>query len=317
MESQVYLHPKDFMSAHQYRTDKLADSFLYQLARVMALPQIESVKLLLGLVFGRAAERLAELSIELDHKVNQGGPAAGASWILSHFVAGYESRGIEVIPESGPLVIAANHPSSYDALAISACINRPDYKIIIGDIPPYHYLPHICQHVIFSPPVKDTFGRMRVIREAIQHLKQGGALLIFPRGNVEPDPAFMPNPDLEFDQWSRSLEIFLRRVPQTRVLVTIVSGVISQAAMRHPITRFRKSRKDRQRLAYIYQIIRQMLSGKEIFGLRPQVTFGEIISSVNGQNLLGEIEQAARRTLHRHLFCLDHPSLPQNLTPNH
>jgi hypothetical protein len=315
-DKKAYPLLENLVSNHGNKADKLAEAYLYQLARVMALPQIEIVKFLLGLVFGRAAECLAEISIEFDHRVNQGGPVAGVCWILSHFVAGFESRGIEIIPENGPLVVAANHPSSYDALVISACINRPDYKIIIGDIPPYHYLPHVCEHVIFSPPVKDTFGRMRVIREAIQHLKQGGALLIFPRGNVEPDPAFMPDPDLEFDQWSRSLEIFLRRVPQTRVLVTIVSGVIAQAAMQHPITWLRKSQKDRQRLAYIYQIIRQVLSGRELFGLRPQVTFGEIVSSANGQNVTADIKQAAWRTLHKHLSCLDHPSSPQNLNPH-
>ena len=200
------------------------------------------------------------------------------------------------------MIIAANHPSSYDALVITACINRPDYKIIIGDIPPYHFLPNVCKHAIFSPPVTDTFGRMRTIREAIQHLREGGALLMFPRGNIEPDPAFMSDPDSEFDQWSRSLEIFLRRVPQTRVLLTIVSGVISQVAMRHPITRFRRSQKDRQRLAYINQIIRQVLSGKELFGLRPQVTFGEFVSRTKEQNILAEIERAARISLQQHLY---------------
>jgi hypothetical protein len=142
---------------------------------------------------------------------------------------------------------------------------------------------------------------MRTLREAIQHLRQGGAILIFPRGNIEPDPAFMPNPGTEFDRWSRSLEILLRRAPQTRILPTIVSGVISQDAIRHPITWFHRSQKDRQRLAYIYQIIRQVLSREELFGLSPQVTFGEIITGMKGNNLLVEIERAARITLQQHL----------------
>jgi hypothetical protein len=294
-------------------SNRLAGTLLYQLARVMGLPQVEGVKLLLGLVFGRAAKRLANLSLELDRKIKKDGPAAGVRWMLPYFISGYDSRGVDIIPRSGPLLIAANHPSSYDALVISACVDRPDYKIIIGDIPPYHFLPHVCQHAIFSPPVKDTFGRMRVIREAIQHLKLGGALLMFPRGNIEPDPAFMPDPGGEFDRWSRSLEIFLRRVPQTRVLVTMVSGVISQAAMRHPITWLRRSQKDRQRLAYISQIIRQVLAGKELFGLRPKVTFGEVISSVDGQSLQSEIEHAARRALQQHLFWLHSSSISSSL----
>jgi 1-acyl-sn-glycerol-3-phosphate acyltransferase len=288
-------------AGHREKIDQLAEAYLYQVAHVIAFPQVKSVKFLLSMVIGKAAKRLAELSVELDLKIKQGGPAIGAKWLLSHFVAGYEAQGVEAIPAEGPLIIAANHPSSYDALVISAYINRMDYKIIIGEIPPYHYLPNVSKHAIFAPPVKDIFGRMGTIREAIQHLGQGGALLIFPRGNIEPDPAFMPDPGFEFDQWSRSLEIILQRIPQTRVLITIVSGVVSQTAIQHPITWFRRSQQDRQRLAYIYQIIRQVLSGDEQFGLRSQVTFGEILSDINGHNLLAEVERAARNTLQQHI----------------
>ena len=189
-------------------------------------------------------------------------------------------------------------------MVITAHIPRPDLKIIIGEIPPYRYLPHVSQHIIFSPNVKNTFGRMGTVRNAIHHLKGGGALLIFPRGGIEPDPAFMPQPDVEFHQWSRSLEILVRNVPQTQVLITIVSGVIAQEAMHHPITWFRKARPDRQRLAFIYQMIRQVWSGKELYDLIPRVTFGEVLSSANHETILPEVEQAARRVLAQHLLSL-------------
>ncbi len=280
---------------------KLNNTFLNELAKAMGLPQTISTQNLLHLLFGRATRRFAELVLRFDHEIEQNGAAQGAKWLLSHFVAGHESQGEDLIPQTGPLIIAANHPASYDGLAISAYINRPDYKIIIGEIPSYHYLPHVSQHAIFSPNVKNTFGRMQTVRNAVQHLKNGGALLIFPRGGIEPDPAFMPNPDGEFDKWSRSLEIFLHSVPLTRVLVTTVSGVISPASMRHPITWFRRTRADRQRLAFIYQMIRQVLSGRELFGLSPRVTFGEVLSGTNHQSVLLEVEQSARRVLQQHL----------------
>jgi hypothetical protein len=141
---------------------------------------------------------------------------------------------------------------------------------------------------------------MQVIRESIRHLKNGGALLIFPRGSIEADPAFMPDPDGEFHLWSRSLEIFLQRVPNLQILITIASGVISPVAMRHPITWFRKGRPDRQRLAFLYQLIRQFLSGKQLFDLAPRVTFGDCIVG-NHEHMLVEIEQAACRTLAKHM----------------
>ncbi|MBK9926819.1 MAG: 1-acyl-sn-glycerol-3-phosphate acyltransferase [Anaerolineales bacterium] len=255
----------------------------------------------LDLIFGRATRKFSKLSLGLDHEIEHHGPSAGLRWFLPNFVAGYFAQGQEIIPKDGPLLIVSNHPASYDALVISSFINRPDYKISIGEIPPYRYLPHISQHAIFSPPVKNTFGRMQTVRNIVKHLNADGAVLIFPRGGIEPDPAFMPNPGAEFDKWSHSLEIFLRRVPRTRVLVTTVSGVISPKAMRHPITWFRKARRDRQRLAFIYQMIRQILSGKELYGLTPRVTFGEVLSSANHEHILTEVERSARRTLARHM----------------
>ncbi len=282
-------------TAHQ-----LAESIIFELTRAMALPQTGGMRAIIRLFFGRATRRFSEMALQLDHEVAQNGPSAGARWLLPNFVVRHQARGVDLIPQDGPLLIVANHPASYDGIVISAYINRRDYKIIIGEIPPYRLLPHISQHVIFSPPVKNTFGRMQTIWNTIQHLNEGGALLIFPRGGIEPDPAFMPDPDAEFDRWSRSLEIFLQRVPRTRVLVTIVSGVIAPAAMRHPITRLRKARPDRQRLAFLYQMICQVLSGKELFGLTPHVTFGEVLSGGTSQHILPEIERSARRTLIQH-----------------
>jgi hypothetical protein len=283
------------------RIQQLDNSFIFEIVKAMGLPQTKLTQSMARLFFGRATNRFSEMVLELDRQIEQNGSAAGARWLLTHFVAGHEAAGLENIPKEGPLLIVSNHPASYDGIVVSAYINRPDYKIIIGEIPPYRYLPHVSQHAIFSPPAKNTFGRMSTVRNAIRHLKEGGALLIFPRGGIEPDPAFMPNPDSEFDNWSYSLEIFLKHVPQTRVLVAIVSGVIAQAAMRHPITWFRAARPDRQRLAFIYQIIRQIWSGREIYGLTPQVTFGEVLSSADHLRILVEVEQAARRTLKKHL----------------
>lgn len=279
----------------------LNEALLFEISRALGFAQSASIRSLVRLLFGAATRKISKLALELDHAIEQHGSAASARWLLPHFVFGYEACGQEIIPATGPLLIVSNHPAAYDGLLIASFINRPDFKIIIGRIPPYEYLPHLSQHAIFSPSVTNTFGRMQTVRDGIQHLKRGGSLLMFPRGGIEPDPAFMPNPGGEFVNWSRSVEIFLQRVPQTQVLVTIVSGVIAPAAMRHPITWFRKARPDRQRLAFMYQMIRQVLSGKELFGLKPNVSFGELLSGTNPGHVLPEIELAARRTLVNHM----------------
>jgi hypothetical protein len=282
----------------------LTETLVFEITKALALPQTPTTRKITHLLAGKAARRFSELALELDHVVEQDGLAAGARWLLPRFVRSHSACGVENIPPEGPLVIASNHPASIDSVVISAHVTRPDYKVIIGEIPFFKNLPNVSRNAIFAPAQNDISGRMQVVREIIQHLKMGGAILIFARGSIEADPAFMPDADAEFDKWSRSLEIFLRKVPQTQVLVTMVSGVIAKSALRHPITRFREVRPDRQRLAFMYQMIRQILSGKEIFGLSPHVTFGELINTNNTtdrEQMLQTINKSAHRVLKSHM----------------
>jgi hypothetical protein len=263
------------MSATGPTIQTLYDTLICELMKALALKQTRFANGLVQMMFGKAARRVAELGIGLNREVAKGGLPGGASWLLPNFVKGHSARGVENIPAQGPLVIASNHPAAVDSLVISAHVMRPDYKVIIGDIPFFENLPHVREHAIFAPEDNDMYGRMRAVRESLRHLKSGGALLIFARGGIEADPDFMPNPDGEFNQWSRSLEIFLEHVPQTRVLVTIVSGVMMQFAQ-------------------------QILSGREKFGLTPRITFGEVIAGAH-QNVLDQVQDTARRVLKQHM----------------
>ena len=87
----------------------------------------------------------------------------------------------------------------------------------------------------------------------------------------------MPGAETEIMAWSRSLEIFLRRAPQTEVLISIVSGVLAKKWVRHPLTRLRRERRDRQRLAEMLQVVIQLFK-EQALEIKPYVTFGETLS---------------------------------------
>lgn len=279
----------------------LSELLIEELAKAVSLPNSPTAKRFIRKLCGRATRKFSELGLELDRIVAEGGLSAGACWVQPRFVAANLARGLENIPANGPLVIASNHPGSYDSVIISAHVTRPDYKVIIGDIPFFQNLPNLRKRAIFAPAVTDVVGRMNAVRESIRHLQAGGALLIFARGGIEADPSMMTGADAEFHLWSRSLEIFLRHVPQARILTTIVSGVIAEAAFHHPVTWLRAARPDKQRLAFMYQMVRQVTSGREIFGLRARVTFGEVIASGTSRHILDGVAAAAHRTLRQHL----------------
>ena len=292
------------MDEHTALTYLLTENLVTELTKALALPPTPLIRKIIASLAGKAIRGFAHLGSDLDCVVEREGLAGGARWLLPRFVKGHSARGVENIPPTGPLVIASNHPASIDSVVISAHVSRRDYKIIIGEIPFFKNLPNIRKNSVFAPDLGDSMGRMQVVREVIRHLKNDGAILIFPRGEIEPDPDWMPHPDEEFGHWSRSLEIFLKQVPQTQVLVTAVSGVISKSAMSHPITRFRKTRVDRQRLAFMYQLIRQMMTGKELFGLTPRVTFGDLISpqsTTDRTHMLQTITESAYHVMKVHM----------------
>src|ERR1044072_5024737 len=121
-----------------YQADEihaLTETLIYELAKGFALPGSELSKKLIRLTVGKAARATAKVGIGLDCAVAEGGLPAGARWLLPRFVKSHSACGVENIPAHGPLVIASNHPASIDSIVISAHVNRPDYKGIIGDIP--------------------------------------------------------------------------------------------------------------------------------------------------------------------------------------
>jgi hypothetical protein len=228
----------------------------------------------LHLILRRATQRFSQMFAECDRVIELYGLPEGARFLLSKLVQGFEARGIENIPHAGPLVIASSHPGAMDSVALAATAQRLDLKIIAGAIPFLQNLPNVSKHLIFTS-YTDAHSRVVALRESVRHLRAGGALLLFADEHIDPDPSFMPHAEDELAHWSRSLEIFLRRVPQTQVVASIVSNVIDPRYMRHPITWLRRARPDRQRLAMMIQIIQQML-GKKL-DLVPRIPYSEMI----------------------------------------
>jgi hypothetical protein len=222
------------------------------------------------------AHRFASLAAEVERRVAQQGLTAGVQWALPRFVDGSKAVGAERIPSSGPLVVASNHPGSYDGLVIASYLSRDDLKVLVSDVPFLRSLRASSSHFLYTPG--DAHKRMSAIRESVRHLRAGGALLVFASAQVDPDPAFLPGAHDALQKWSPSLPLFLRLVPEAKMLVTIVSGVLAPSCYRHPLTRLRKEQRLKQFLAEFIQVGQQVLF-KRRFGLCPMVQFGEPLTA--------------------------------------
>lgn len=250
------------------------------------------------------ARRFSTLMAEVDRRVARDGMVAAAQWLLTQIVSGVEARGTEQLPAQGPLLVASNHPGAYDVVALTATIGRDDIMIIASGVPFTRSLIATSPHLIYvNPDNLSAPDRVAAVRSGIRHLQDGGALLIYPSGIVDPDPDISSGLEESLQTWSGSLDIFLRRVPQTRVSPTIVSSVLSPRYLHHPLVKIPKTDWEKRKLAEVIQILRQMLSNRPI-DLTPRITFGavvsgEILRDAEGRYLPAIIERA-RATLAEH-----------------
>jgi len=277
-----------------------------EMLRVMGLPPRSRIRLLLRPVLWAPASRFAELAASFDRKVAEEDLREAARMVLARMNAALQVRGAEHVPADGPLLIASNHPGTVDSLAILATIPRRDLKIVATGIPFTEGLPRTAQHLIYVP--REGQGRLNVVRAAIRHLRQGGALLLFPGGNVEPDPALVPGAEEALGRWSPSLGHILRAVPQTKVLLGMVSGVLSKKVLQSPFSHLVAEEKDRQKLAEFLQVAQQMLFPWSI-RLSPRLTFAppftvqETARSLEPRRLTEGIIARARQLLADHVAC--------------
>jgi hypothetical protein len=261
--------------ARDSRVAALSRNIIDEILIAVGLPAHGWHRRLLEPLLWTPAERFSRLAARFDQTLDQSGLCEAARQLLPEFITSWTAHGAENIPQDGPLLVASNHPGAYDGLVIAACLHRSDLKFVISGVPFTQALQNSANAFIFATP--DLNERMAVIRTCIRHLQSGGALLIFPSGVVDPDPAIFSDADRSLDRWSRSLEIMLRKVPQARLVPAIVGGVLDPAFFKNPLTRLRKGWEQRK-LAEVFQIVQQMVFQKK-YALKPRVSFGRALTA--------------------------------------
>jgi hypothetical protein len=171
--------------------------------------------------------------------------------------------------------VLANHPGVGDTLALFASLPRSDLLVLAAERPFLKALPATRWRLIELPD--DTRSRRGPIHRVVEHLGGGGAILAFPGGRIEPDPALTAGAAAALANWSPSVGLFARRAPAVTIVPTIVSGVLSPALQRHPLSRLRRREADRQFLNAMLQIVSMRRSDVTI-----RVAFGQPVKLAGG-----------------------------------
>ena len=153
---------------------------------------------------------------------------------------------------SGPLLFVANHAGLGDAHALLASSPRRDTLVLAHDFGILPALREFRRHVV----VVDAERPQAALRASLRHLRAGGSLLLYPRGEIEADPALNLERALAtLPQWSRSIELFARHVPDLAIVPVAAGGVLSRRALRNPLVKLYKDRDQRHFLAATFQMM--------------------------------------------------------------
>jgi 1-acyl-sn-glycerol-3-phosphate acyltransferase len=247
-------------------------------------------RLPLELVSRIPARRLARQISVYDWIVGEWGLAAGGAWALEQMSRDAQVGGGENVPREGPLLLVSNHPGLADAVALFAATPRTDLRVVAAERPLLEALPNTKRHLLTVPETSP--GRLGLVRAATRHLQRGGAVLTFPGGRIEPDPVVLPGAVEALDRWSSSVDLFARLTPGLTIVPAVVSGVISPAALRNPLTRLRRRRRDREWLAATLQMLMPALRDVTV-----RVEFGSPVRAGLGAG--DAVRAEARRLLKR------------------
>jgi len=186
----------------------------------------------------------------------------------------------QLIPATGSVVIASNHPfGGLEGIILARIIGevRPDLKVLANTA--LRVFKEISDYFIFTNPLAERSPRNGPsLRTAMQHLRSGGVLLVFPAGKVSYSE---PKTGRIIDhQWNRLIGRLLQ-MPDIQYVPTFVNGQNSKW--------FYRSER-------IYFKLRMALLAREVLnknGQEIQIKMGNAITSHRIQQTASDIELAA------------------------
>ena len=120
---------------------------------------------------------------------------ATSSWgpmVMEMFGSTVNVRGIENLPDSGPVVMVGNHQGYADIFTYFAAFTKFQFSFVakenLGNLPFYGKWIRRIRSVLIKRD--DPRASLKAISEGIEYLKQGFSLVIFPEGtrSMGPDP---------------------------------------------------------------------------------------------------------------------------------
>ncbi|HLO33871.1 MAG TPA: hypothetical protein VK249_32280 [Anaerolineales bacterium] len=250
---------------------------------------------LLRSTFSTPPQTFAQQMAEFDTAIGTHGLVQASRLAARYYIDDIHVFGRDRIPASAFLALS-NHPGMTDTLSLFITLNRPDLKIIALNRPFLNALPNMSKQLAYV--TGDSGARFKLIRQVSAHLRNGGAALTFPAGQIEPDPDVHHGAAESLRSWTDSVGVFVRMAPETAVLPVLVRGVIRKKTAFHPLTYLRRAREEREQLAAALQLLAHVMFKQRDVHVRIQIgkpiytkELGTTQTRVVHQAVLAEMKQ--------------------------
>jgi len=269
------------------------------------IPNILMTRWLVGRLLGGWLSNILDVALEFDDKIVTDSLTSACGWISEKCGLPIRANGSERVPADGPVLLAANHPGYFEGMAIAAQLPRQDLKVLVGGIPYFSKLPNMKEYIMYTD--RSTDRNILALRKVIRHLKSNGIVLIFPTGHADPDPESMEGAHHRFEDWSDSIAMIMRRVPETRLVPVVVSGILEPQFLNHPLARLQKETVPMLRVAGFFQIYSQFRTPGRLPMSHPRVSFG---IPVDGRTLA---QQAGKKGAMSHIIRMGQSLLVEHM----
>lgn len=235
----------------------LTDVLLFEIVNQFRIKPGSALYRLIHWLGKAPASRFADIMQRFDHLVAERSLWEASRDVLPHFTSGFNLYAEGSIPKEGPLLVVSNHPGAADSIAAMASVERSDTYLMVIEHSMLTAMPNLNRRLINL--VEENPFRYDVMQDVIQKLRNGKSVIIFPRGNLEPDPALYPGVLTSLQEWSSSIGLFLSKVPETFLQPLLMSNVVSPRAWNSLIAKSARSTKTRHQIAMVLQIALQRL----------------------------------------------------------
>lgn len=130
------------------------------------------------------------------------------SWVLVNIMYRIKVSGLELIPETGPVLLVSNHVSLMDPLVIGGSVRRPVRFVMdqaIFKVPVLNFIFRTARAIPIAPARDDPAALQKAFDQIDAELAAGEIVCIFPEGKLTRDG--------EMNEFKKGVEKILERRP--------------------------------------------------------------------------------------------------------